>query len=115
MTGYQPQDIIGQNLRFLQGPETDTAAREAFRQALSSGQSIRREILNYRKNGEAYWSDVAIDPIRTSLGRLIGFAAIMYDSSARHAEHAARLAALERLEIITSNATGICLSACSET
>jgi diguanylate cyclase (GGDEF)-like protein/PAS domain S-box-containing protein len=106
MTGYQPQDIIGQNLRFLQGPETDTAAREAFRQALSSGQSIRREILSYRKNGEAYWSDVAIDPIRTSLGRLIGFAAIMYDSSARHAEHAARLAALERLEIITSNAPG---------
>jgi diguanylate cyclase (GGDEF)-like protein/PAS domain S-box-containing protein len=106
MTGYQPQEAIGRNLRILQGPGTDTAAIDAFRQAVSSGQSLRREILNYRKNGEVFWNDVAIDPIRTSQDRLIGFAAVMYDSSLRHSEHAEKLAALERLEGITSNAPG---------
>jgi diguanylate cyclase (GGDEF)-like protein/PAS domain S-box-containing protein len=106
MTGYQPQDVIGQNLRILQGPETDATVVDAFGQAVSTGQSIRRELLNYRKNGEAFWNDVAIDPIRTSQGMLIGFAAIMYDTSAKHAENAERLAALERLESITNNSPG---------
>ena len=106
MTGYEPQEVIGKNLRILQGPETDAAVIGDLRQAISSGHSIRLELLNYRKNGEAFWNDVAIDPIRNSDGRLIGFAAVMYDSSVRHQEHAERLAALNRLEAITSNAPG---------
>jgi diguanylate cyclase (GGDEF)-like protein/PAS domain S-box-containing protein len=106
MTGYEPQDAIGKNLRILQGPETDAAAISDLGQALASGHSVRREVLNYRKNGEAFWNDVTIDPIRNSHDLLTGFAAIMYDSSVRHTEHAEKLAALGRLEAITSNAPG---------
>jgi diguanylate cyclase (GGDEF)-like protein/PAS domain S-box-containing protein len=106
MTGYEPHEVIGKNLRILQGPETDATVIADVRHALSSGQSIRCELLNYRKNGDTFWNAVTIDPIRDSQDRLIGFAAIMYDSSAQRTEHAERLAALERLEAITSNAPG---------
>lgn len=106
MTGYEPHEAIGKNLSMLQGPETDTAAVGDIRQALISGHSIQRELLNYRKNGEAFWNDVTINPIRNSQGDLIGFAGIMFDSSVRHTHHAERVAALERLEVITNNAPG---------
>ena len=106
MTGYEPQEAIGKNLCILQGPETDAAVLDDIRQAVSSGHAIRRELLNYRKNGSAFWNDITIDPIRNSQDRLIGFAAMMCDSTARHHEHAKRLAALDRLEAITSNAPG---------
>jgi diguanylate cyclase (GGDEF)-like protein/PAS domain S-box-containing protein len=106
MTGYEPHEAMGKNLRILQGPETDTAAMDDLRQARLAGYSIRRELLNYRKDGEVFWNDVTIDPIRNSQGHLIGFAAIMFDSSVQHNNHAERLAALDRLEVITSNAPG---------
>ena len=106
MTGYGPKEALGRDLRFLRGPETDPAAIADIREALSSGHSIQRELLNYRKSGEAFWNDLTIDPIRDSRGRLIGFVAFMVDSSARHAEHAKQSAALRRLETITSNTPG---------
>lgn len=106
MTGYEPKDAIGQNLRILLGPETDAAAIADLGQALSSGRPIRREILIYRKNGEAYWNDIAVDPIRDSQDRLIGFVVSMYDSSLRHIEHAGRMVALDRLKAITDNSPG---------
>ncbi len=106
LVGYEAHEVIGRNLRILNGPETDQAPIDAFRQAVSSGQSIRRGLLSYRKNGESFWNDVAIDPIRTTDGQLLGFAVVMHDSSARHAEYAERLAVLERLEAITTNAPG---------
>lgn len=106
MTGYEPQEAIGQNLRILQGPDTDAVVIGEFGRAFSSGYSIQRELLNYRKSGESYWADVTIDPIRNRQDRLVGFAALMYDSSLKHIEHAKRVAALDRLELITSNAPG---------
>lgn len=106
MTGYEPRDVIGKNLRILQGPETDAAVIAELRQALSSGTSIRRELLNYHKNGDTFWNDVTIDPIRDSQGHLVGFAAIMSDSSVRRTEQAERQVMLDRLESITNNAPG---------
>ena len=106
LTGYDRREAIGQNLHLLRGPETDALGLDELREALSSGHSIRRELLSYRKNGDAYWSDITIDPIRNSEGRLIGSAVVMCDSSVRHAEHAMQSAALHRLESITGNAPG---------
>jgi diguanylate cyclase (GGDEF)-like protein/PAS domain S-box-containing protein len=106
MTGYAREEVVGKNLRLLQGPETDTAVLGDIREAISRGRSIRRELLNYRKSGEAFWNDIMIDPIRNDQDRLVGFAALMYDSSVRHSEHAERLAELDRFEVITGNAPG---------
>ena len=53
--GYGPQEVIGQTPRILQGPGTDRATLDRIRAALASWQSVRAEILNYRKDGSTYW------------------------------------------------------------
>ncbi|WP_296701383.1 diguanylate cyclase domain-containing protein [Thiocapsa sp. UBA6158] len=73
MTGYSALEALGQNCRFLQGPATDTNIVRDIRDALEGGRSIRREILNYRKDGSSFWNDLTIDPIHNAAGELSGF------------------------------------------
>lgn len=40
LTGYQMDQILGRNCRFLQGPDTDPAAVDKIRRAIEEGQSV---------------------------------------------------------------------------
>ncbi|MDB6109690.1 MAG: hypothetical protein JWR69_1440, partial [Pedosphaera sp.] len=51
LTGYTPQEAIGRNPRFLQGPKTNRAARARIRRALETQQPIREQLINYTKSG----------------------------------------------------------------
>lgn len=106
LTGYQPHEIIGRNCRFLQGPETDPAISAHIHEALQAGSPIRREILNYKKNGDIFWNDLHIDPIRDQTGAVIGFIGIQYDVTAAHLERDGRRDAEARLESIMSHLPG---------
>jgi len=55
-TGYSPQEALGRNCRFLQGPETDPKAVKAIRRALESESEITVDILNYKKDGTRFWN-----------------------------------------------------------
>ncbi len=92
MTGYALADLWQQPPgRRLQGPGTDPADIASIAAALAEERAITREILNYRKDGEAYWVELRIDPIRGSDGRLKGFVAISSDvTERREAADAAR-------------------------
>lgn len=69
-TGYSPQEVLGRNCRFLQGPETDPNAIEAIRHALAAKTRITIDILNYRKNGEKFWNRLRIRPVFDKKGNL---------------------------------------------
>lgn len=69
-TGYRPDEAIGRNCRFLQGPDTDPRAAEAIRRALSTRSEIVIDILNYRKDGTAFWNRLCIRPLFDERGRL---------------------------------------------
>jgi diguanylate cyclase (GGDEF)-like protein/PAS domain S-box-containing protein len=84
LTGYSPEESLGGNMRFLQGPGTDAAAAGEIREAVARGDSIRREILNYRKDGQPFWNEVAIDPIRDEAGHVTGFIGVQLDCTQRH-------------------------------
>jgi PAS domain S-box-containing protein len=62
-TGYAPQEVLGKNCRFLQGPETDQATIEKIRAALKSESDITVDILNYRKDGSEFWNRLRIRPL----------------------------------------------------
>jgi diguanylate cyclase (GGDEF)-like protein/PAS domain S-box-containing protein len=81
LTGYTPEEVLGRNCRFMRGPGTDPATIADIRQAVSAGQAIQRQILNYRRDGTPFWSDLTIDPIRDSGGQLLGFAGTHYEMS----------------------------------
>jgi diguanylate cyclase (GGDEF)-like protein/PAS domain S-box-containing protein len=106
LTGYEQAESLGRNCRFLQGPDTDWQVVDEIREAISSGLSIRRELLNYRKNGERFWNDVTIDPIRDDAGAVVGFIGVQQDSTSRHAALEAKIEAEQRLNDITSHVPG---------
>jgi len=88
LTGYTPGEALGKTPRILQGPRTDPGARQRIRDALTRGQPVRIEILNYSKTGQEYWLDLNIVPLRNDAGEITHFAAIERDLTQRKQEEA---------------------------
>jgi len=73
-TGYTPEEVVGRNCRFLQGPETNPHAIKAIRYGLKAETRFTIDILNYRKDGSPFVNRLRIRPIYDGDGRLIYFA-----------------------------------------
>ncbi|MFE6077180.1 ATP-binding protein [Paenibacillus sp. NPDC057886] len=94
LTGYSAEESIGQNCRFLQGPDTDPETVQLIREALKNQKLIKTEILNYTKHGQKFWNELNIDPIFDESGECLFFVGIQYDISERkYAEQQLRMAA----------------------
>lgn len=63
LTGYTPEEVLGRNERFLQGPETDPEDIATLQQAIENEESTSLEMLHYRADGTAFWNRVTIAPI----------------------------------------------------
>ncbi|XRB17574.1 phototropin [Pseudoscourfieldia marina] len=63
MTGYGPEDVIGKNCRFLQGPDTNTEEVRKLRDAVKAGKSHVCRLRNYRKDGTPFLNMLSISPI----------------------------------------------------
>lgn len=74
-TGYRADEVLGQNCRFLQGPDTDPITVGKIRNAIDRMLPIEVEILNYRKNGAPYWNTLSIRPVFSDVGKLKSFVA----------------------------------------
>jgi PAS domain S-box-containing protein len=72
-TGYAPEEALGRNCRFLQGPETDPKAVEAIRAALAAQTTFTIDIVNYRKTGEPFVNRLRIRPLFDEDGKLLYF------------------------------------------
>ncbi len=69
-TGYPPEEVLGRNCRFLQGPETDPKAVQAIRDALAAETEITVDLVNYRKDGTKFWNRLRIRPLFDDRGRV---------------------------------------------
>lgn len=83
MTGYNLEEIIGHNCRFLQGGDTDPAGIAQLRQAIQNRQEATVTLLNYRKDGQPFWNELKISPVFSELGELIYFVGLQTDVSDR--------------------------------
>lgn len=70
-TGYPPEEVLGRNCRFLQGPETDSTAVEAIRKAVEAESAITVDLLNYRKDGSTFWNRLRIRPLFGDDGKVM--------------------------------------------
>ena len=73
-TGYSPEETVGRNCRFLQGPETDPDSIEAIRQALKAESAITVDLLNYKKDGTKFWNRLRIRPLFGDDGKVMFYA-----------------------------------------
>lgn len=106
LTGYSSAESIGRNCRFLQGLLTDRKVISEIRGAVGQGRSIRRELLNYRKDGAQFWSDLAIKPTRDGSGNLVGFVGVLSDLAERKQAEATAHEAKTQLSSIVQNIPG---------
>lgn len=76
MCGYAPEELRGRKPgSILQGGETDPEAAGRLRQAVRERCPVTETILNYHKNGRAYWVNISMAPILDDDGELLWFVA----------------------------------------
>lgn len=83
LTGYEEDEIVGRNCRFLQGAQTDRESVAELREAVAKHESIALEILNYRRDGSPFWNAVFIGPVYDTQGKLLYFFASQLDVTRR--------------------------------
>ncbi|QEG22547.1 PAS domain S-box protein [Mariniblastus fucicola] len=81
LTGFNPEEIVGRNCRFLQGPQTDEADIQKIRDAVRDKTDCHVMILNYRRDGRAFYNDLVITPIRNGEGVVTHFVGVQNDAT----------------------------------
>ncbi len=106
MTGYTLRETVGRNSRFLQGAETDASTIEEVAEAIRHGLPIQREVLNYRKDGTAFWNELFVQPLTDRHGAVVGFVGLQIDQSARYRAEEAQRDSEAKLAAIVANLPG---------
>ncbi|QLC32809.1 PAS domain S-box protein [Halarchaeum sp. CBA1220] len=76
ITGYDAEEVIGRNCRFLQGERTDDASVERIGDAIDAEESAVVELVNYRRDGTPFWNRLRVNPVydeRGDLSHYLGF------------------------------------------
>ncbi len=110
ITGYAFAEAIGRNCRFLQNDDRDQEGLIELRAALSEGRDCQVTLRNYRKNGELFYNELSIAPVRDDQGNITHFVGISNDITERmqsQQEIARRAAELETIARVSAAATTI--------
>ncbi len=83
LTGYSFAEVVGQNPSILKTGETATEQYRTLWQTIASGGEWRGEFHNRKKNGELYWEQALISPIRDDNGLITHYIAIKEDITDR--------------------------------
>jgi PAS domain S-box-containing protein len=76
-------DILGRNCRFLQGTETDPTAITQLSRALHNGRDTSVVLRNYRSDGELFWNEASISPIRDRTNQITHYTGTQIDVTGR--------------------------------
>jgi diguanylate cyclase (GGDEF)-like protein/PAS domain S-box-containing protein len=92
IAGYPAQEAIGRDARFMRAPTLDSHERSQVRLALADRRPVHVVFRNMRKNGDIFWNDLNITPVRDEHGEVAHFIGILQDVTAtkqrtEHLEH----------------------------
>ena len=91
LTGYTREETTGRSLHMLRGPASDADTLAKLCDAMDTGQSLRVELRNYRKDGTPFWVDLSAIPVPDPAGRVAHWLLIQRDIDRRKsAERRAR-------------------------
>ena len=76
MSGYQPNEVVGNSPKMFQGKETSELKRAEISQAIAAHKPFDAVLVNYRKNGVSYDCHIRSFPIFNKKGELTHFIAL---------------------------------------
>ena len=83
LTGYNAREMQGRNCRFLQGTNTSQAGLREIRHALQHHCEGRAVLQNFKKNGDEFWVDLRIAPVRDDQGIVTHYVGFQTDITDR--------------------------------
>jgi len=83
VTGYEIREVLGKNLRFLQGDAQDQPDLIKLRMAIKKGQGCQVVLRNKRKDGTFFWNELILSTVHDAGGRLTNFIGIQNDVTPR--------------------------------
>lgn len=83
ISGYEEHELIGKNPRLLKSGQTPEVQFKSMWNAITSGKSWTGELYNKKKNGELFWENVTVSPIKNNEGVTTHYLAIKEDISLR--------------------------------
>ncbi|SER74263.1 bacterio-opsin activator domain-containing protein [Natrinema salaciae] len=107
ITGYEFDDVVGRNCRFLQGEESDPDAIAEMAAAIDADRPVTVELKNYRKDGTEFWNEVTIAPVRDENGRVTNYVGFQNDITARKEAELALERRTAELEYILDRVEGL--------
>ncbi len=85
LTGYRLDELVGRNLALLQGEHRHQPGARRLHDAISAGLETRALVQNQRKDGESFWMEVQLVPLRDAGGRITHWVSLNRESEARGA------------------------------
>jgi two-component system sensor histidine kinase/response regulator len=79
ITGYTSAEAIGRSPGFLEGEKTDQRIMAEIHQAVAEQRPMRRQVINYRKDGAEFCIEIDIVPVFDAAGKCTHFAGIGRD------------------------------------
>lgn len=83
VTGYAPEEALGQNPRMLKSAHTPPATYTKLWATITAGREWRGVFRNKKKGGEEYWEAASIAPVRDADGTITHFVAVKEDFTRR--------------------------------
>lgn len=98
VTGYLPEEVVGQNPRILQSKLTPHKTFRDLWEQLTAGEIWEGEFINRRKDGSVYYEYARVAPIRDRTGQIVRYVAIKDDITDRKRAETALIEAKQAAE-----------------
>lgn len=86
VSGYSREELIGQDHRIVNSGTHSKAFFSELWSTITSGHNWQGEVCNKNKNGELYWLDTTIVPVKDEGGEIIHYISVRIDIS-KHKAH----------------------------
>jgi PAS domain S-box-containing protein len=98
MSGYSEADVQKKGFGIFVGEQTDREEVQRIADAFRDFESIKSELIFYRKNGTPYWVGISIVPLKDKNGKTTHFVSIQRDITERKEAEQALIEAREAAE-----------------
>ena len=100
ISGYTSEELQGNLLAMLDGPETEKGARDEVQASIRAGHSVEVLLRHHRKDGTAFWNQLTLSPVPEADGSPAQWVAVVNDVTKQQQAHER----LERSEWLLSEA-----------